>query len=578
MRAQPVLDGREPAGLERRTDARHQLLGDLGWEQIADRRADDDVRRIREARDVTRDLEVGAVRPQPQQQVGKSVEQRLEARLDRRGDPVHAFIVDGVRRSERYVEAMAQPRKKSLQDVLRERRAAAPLLSARELREREAARRREEVEREAARLVARWRAERTAVDADGKLSPADLRGGLRVEPARVPREQALVAPLVGAAQGDAGLRGRPVREVRGAACPPRQPRRARRGARRRPGHALRALPAPSREARAGARPPGDAGGAPGARSRAAALRRRRDRRAEGEAQPSTRAVASPAALCAGDSLALERISVVPRAVAAAVDHTDQVRRDAEAAVPVRGVAGDRVERAVVRDFGRRSPDRRRLLRFVTLPTIEAVAVVDDDAGAHRCRSPRFGASAPFDRVREMPATRVVEMPRSRRPRRRRSEVGCRSCSSRSDSPRSRRRRRTCRGRQMPAPVRSASVLPAIRLEAAPKATMPSPESRTLLSRIWFESVPLSVRTQPDARHRPSDDELLDRRAGRVEQLDALGEVGDLAVLHRDAGPIGDVDPDSCPVCQPLDRVAVQVDRHVVCSDNEAGRAAFQRLA
>ena len=38
--------------------------------------------------------------------------------------------------------------------------------------EREAARRREEVEREAARLVARSRAERTAVDAEGKLSPA----------------------------------------------------------------------------------------------------------------------------------------------------------------------------------------------------------------------------------------------------------------------------------------------------------------------------------------------------------------------------------------------------------------------
>jgi len=67
---------------------------------------------------------------------------------------------------------MAQPKKKSLQDVLRERRAAAPLLSARELREREAARRREAVEREASRLVVRWRAERTAVDADGKLSPA----------------------------------------------------------------------------------------------------------------------------------------------------------------------------------------------------------------------------------------------------------------------------------------------------------------------------------------------------------------------------------------------------------------------
>jgi hypothetical protein len=66
---------------------------------------------------------------------------------------------------------MAQPKKRSLQDVLRERRAAAPLLSARELREREAARRREEVELEAARLVARWRAERKPVDADGKLTP-----------------------------------------------------------------------------------------------------------------------------------------------------------------------------------------------------------------------------------------------------------------------------------------------------------------------------------------------------------------------------------------------------------------------
>ena len=67
---------------------------------------------------------------------------------------------------------MAQPKKKSLQDVLRERRAAAPLLSARELREREAARRGEEIAREASRLVARWRGDRIAVDADGKLSPA----------------------------------------------------------------------------------------------------------------------------------------------------------------------------------------------------------------------------------------------------------------------------------------------------------------------------------------------------------------------------------------------------------------------
>jgi 5-methylcytosine-specific restriction endonuclease McrA len=67
---------------------------------------------------------------------------------------------------------VAEPKKKSLQDVLRARRAAAPLLSARELREREAARRREEVEQEAARLVARWRAERIAIDAGSKLSPA----------------------------------------------------------------------------------------------------------------------------------------------------------------------------------------------------------------------------------------------------------------------------------------------------------------------------------------------------------------------------------------------------------------------
>jgi hypothetical protein len=67
---------------------------------------------------------------------------------------------------------MPQEKKKSLQDVLRERRAATPLLSARALREREAERRREEVEREAAGLVASWRSERTAVDADGKLNPA----------------------------------------------------------------------------------------------------------------------------------------------------------------------------------------------------------------------------------------------------------------------------------------------------------------------------------------------------------------------------------------------------------------------
>ena len=47
--AEAVLNGREPAGLERRTDARHQLLGDVGWKQIADPRPDNDIRRIREA-------------------------------------------------------------------------------------------------------------------------------------------------------------------------------------------------------------------------------------------------------------------------------------------------------------------------------------------------------------------------------------------------------------------------------------------------------------------------------------------------------------------------------------------------
>ena len=66
---------------------------------------------------------------------------------------------------------MAPPRKKSLQEVLRERREATPLVSERELREREAARERAELERRAEELVARWREGRTAVDADGKLTP-----------------------------------------------------------------------------------------------------------------------------------------------------------------------------------------------------------------------------------------------------------------------------------------------------------------------------------------------------------------------------------------------------------------------
>jgi hypothetical protein len=70
----------------------------------------------------------------------------------------------------RYVEVMAPPKKKSLQDVLRERRQAAPLLTARELREREATRRREEVAQAVSRLLDRRHHARTPVDADGKLA------------------------------------------------------------------------------------------------------------------------------------------------------------------------------------------------------------------------------------------------------------------------------------------------------------------------------------------------------------------------------------------------------------------------
>ena len=65
---------------------------------------------------------------------------------------------------------MAPAKKKSLQDVLRERRQAAPLLTARELRDREAARRREEIAEEVSRLLDRRHRARTPVDADGKLA------------------------------------------------------------------------------------------------------------------------------------------------------------------------------------------------------------------------------------------------------------------------------------------------------------------------------------------------------------------------------------------------------------------------
>ena len=62
-----------------------------------------------------------------------------------------------------------------MHDVLRERRAAQPLLSVRELQLREAARRREEEEALAQERVERWRLRQKSVDAEGKLAPAIYR-------------------------------------------------------------------------------------------------------------------------------------------------------------------------------------------------------------------------------------------------------------------------------------------------------------------------------------------------------------------------------------------------------------------
>jgi hypothetical protein len=62
-------------------------------------------------------------------------------------------------------------RKKSLHDVLRERRATKPLLSVKELRQREAARRSDEAEALARERVERWRLRQKSVDAEGKLAP-----------------------------------------------------------------------------------------------------------------------------------------------------------------------------------------------------------------------------------------------------------------------------------------------------------------------------------------------------------------------------------------------------------------------
>jgi hypothetical protein len=65
------------------------LLGDRGWEELAHVRADDDVRRVREAREITPELEVCAVCAEPQQQVRHGLDQGTVPCLDRCGDPIH---------------------------------------------------------------------------------------------------------------------------------------------------------------------------------------------------------------------------------------------------------------------------------------------------------------------------------------------------------------------------------------------------------------------------------------------------------------------------------------------------------
>ena len=74
-----------------------------------------------------------------------------------------------------------EPGKKSLQDVLRARREAPSLLSPAEAAQREAARRRAELEAEAAAGLERWRDGRSP-DAGGKLAPAVYAALYRLSP------------------------------------------------------------------------------------------------------------------------------------------------------------------------------------------------------------------------------------------------------------------------------------------------------------------------------------------------------------------------------------------------------------
>ena len=131
-------------------------------------------------------------------------------------------------------------RDRSLQDVLRARRQAASLLSVREVREREATRRREEeaaAEREAAaleavRLVARWREGGDAYDARSRISTAVHAAVLKLDPEayaagahwrRVARAQRAAAPLCEVERCDAVAKT--VQRLEGAAAGEEQPER-----------------------------------------------------------------------------------------------------------------------------------------------------------------------------------------------------------------------------------------------------------------------------------------------------------------------------------------------------------------
>ena len=154
---------------------------------------------------------------------------------------------------------MGGERKKSLHDVLRERRAAKPLLSVKELQLREAERRRDEAEALAGERVERWRQEQKSVDADGKLAPAVYRAIFaRSRPAyygsrhwsRRSRAQLELTPSC-----EVERCGRTV-DLRAVHAPVR---RGRRGAGRAgPDHALRRLSQPCAQAGGGARAPGHA--------------------------------------------------------------------------------------------------------------------------------------------------------------------------------------------------------------------------------------------------------------------------------------------------------------------------------